>query len=151
MILLTSILLGCAAEPPAPAPPPPPTVVNIGIEPGSNLNADINGNGAPVMLRIYELTEQSNFNSADFFALFDNDEAVLAATLVRKHQLLLQPGESKSITLNPEQRASSLGFFAAFRQVDNARWRTLASIKPHQTQNLKLRLENNQLTLESQP
>ncbi len=149
--ILVGLLIGCASEPPAPPPPPPPTVVKVDIEPAANLNADINGNGSPLMLRIYELTEQSNFNSADFFALFDNDKAVLAAALERKHQLLLQPNDPKSVTLQTDDKVVALGFFAAFRKIDNAQWRVVTKLKPHETQGLKIKIDNNQMTLEAQP
>ncbi|MBS4052189.1 MAG: type VI secretion system lipoprotein TssJ, partial [Methylomonas sp.] len=117
LVLLTALLPGCAGDPPVQPPPPPPTIVNLQIETSADLNADINGNGAPVMLRIYELREQSNFNSADFFAIFNDEKATLAADLARKQELLLQPGESKSLTLNPADDVQAIGLFAGFRQL----------------------------------
>ena len=141
------VLLGCASEAPVQPPPPPPTVVNLQIETAADLNADNNGNGAPVMLRIYELREQSAFNAADFFALFNDDKATLAADLQRKQEMLLQPGETKTLTLNPEADVQSLGFFAAFRQLDTAQWRASTGLKWHQTQEITLKLSNNQISV----
>lgn len=148
LLLLNAVLLGCASEPPVQPPPPPPTIVNLQIETSADLNADINGNGAPLMLRIYELREQSNFNSADFFAIFNNEKATLAGDLVRKRDLLLQPGETKSLSLNPDNDVRSIGFFAGFRQLDTAQWRAVASVKEHQTQTVHVKLKNNQLTVD---
>lgn len=149
LVLLNVLLLGCASEPPVQPPPPPPTIVNLQIETSADLNADINGNGAPVMLRVYELREQSNFNSADFFALFNDEKASLAADLVRKQELLLQPGESKTLNLNPDDQVQGIGFFAGFRQLDTAQWRAGVAVKAHQTQTLQIKLKNNQLTVEA--
>ncbi|MCQ8130764.1 type VI secretion system lipoprotein TssJ [Methylomonas rivi] len=149
LVLLTALLPGCAGDPPVQPPPPPPTIVNLQIETSADLNADINGNGAPVMLRIYELREQSNFNSADFFAIFNDEKATLAADLARKQELLLQPGESKSLTLNPADDVQTIGLFAGFRQLDSAQWRAVASVKAHQTQTVNIGLKNNQLTAET--
>lgn len=148
LVLLNAVLLGCASEPPVQPPPPPPTIVNLQIETSADLNADINGNGAPLMLRIYELREQSNFNSADFFALFNNEKATLAADLVRKQELLLQPGETKSLSLSPDNDVQSIGFFAGFRQLDTAQWRAVAGVKEHQTQTVQIKLKNNQLAVD---
>ncbi len=148
---LSVILLGCASDPPAPPPPPEPTIVNLQIETDKSLNADSNGNGSPVMLRIYELREAGNFNSADFFALFENEQATLAADLAHKQELLLQPGASKKLTLKPDDEVTTLGLFAAFRQVDTAQWRQGAELKAHQTQTINVKLNNNQLTVEPVP
>lgn len=142
-----NILLGCASEPPV-EPPPPPTIVNLEIVASDDLNADSNGNGAPVMMRIYELSGASNFNATDFFALFNDDSAALGADLERKQDFLLKPGETKKLSIKPDNEVSSLGFFAAFRQLDTARWRAIVSVQPHQTQNYLIKLVDNQLTVE---
>lgn len=148
LLLLIALLPGCAGEPPVQPPPPPPTIVNLQIDTSADLNADINGNGAPVMLRIYELREQSNFNAADFFAIFNNEKATLAGDLVRKQELLLQPGETKSLSMNPDNDVQAIGFFAGFRQLDTAQWRAVANVKEHQTQTVQVKLANNQLTVQ---
>lgn len=145
---LSTILLGCASDPPADPPPPEPTIVNLQIDAGADLNADSQGKGAPVMLRVYELREPGNFNAADFFAVFNNEQTTLAADLARKQEMLLQPGASKKLTLKPEDAVTSIGFFAAFRQVDSAQWRASTDIKAHQTQTIHLKIKNNQLTIE---
>ncbi len=145
---LNAILLGCAGDPPVEPPPPEPTIVNLQIDAGADLNADSQGKGAPLMLRVYELRDPGNFNAADFFALFNSEQATLSADLARKQEMLLQPGASKKLTLKPEDAVTSIGFFAAFRQVDTAQWRVGADIKAHQTQTLHLKIKNNQLTIE---
>lgn len=146
--MLNVLVVGCASDPELP-PPPPPTLVNLQIEASANLNADSNGNGAPVMLRVYELREQSNFSAADFFALYDNEQATLSADLARKQNLLLKPGETKKLTIKPDDDVASVGFFAAFRQLDRARWRAIAEVQPHQTQDYRVKLIDNQLTVEA--
>ena len=146
--LSLSILAGCASEPPVP-PPAPPTIVNVNIESGADVNADIDGNGSPVMLRIFELREQSNFTSADFFDLFDKASVTLGSDSIRKQELLLKPGDNKQLTLKPDDDARSLGVFAAFRQLDTAQWRATADIVAHRTQNVTIKLNANRLSLET--
>ena len=151
LFLLAVFLLGCAGDPPVEEPPLPPTIVNLQINPAADLNADINGNGAPLMLRVYELREQSNFKSSDFFALFNDDKATLASDLARKQELLLQPGEAKKLSIQPDDDVRFLGLFAGFRQLDTAQWRAVAHFKVHETQTLVVTLKNNQMTLEPAP
>lgn len=146
--LSLSILAGCASEPPLP-PPVPPTIVNVTIESGADVNADSNGNGSPVMLRIFELRESSNFNSADFFDLYDKASITLGSDSVRKQELLLKPGDHKQLALKPDDDVQSLGVFAAFRQLDTAQWRATGDIVAHRTQNVTIKLNANRLTLET--
>ncbi|MEQ1620940.1 MAG: type VI secretion system lipoprotein TssJ [Methylococcales bacterium] len=149
LLLMCSVLLqSCASDPLPPEPPPPPTVVNLQIEAGDDINPDIDGRGSPVMLRIYELKEVSVFNSADFFALFDKEQATLSSDLARKQEFLLKPGETKALTLEPDTDVKNIGFFAAFRQLDTAQWRALAPVKPHQTLGYKLKIKASQLSVE---
>lgn len=141
------LLPACSSDPVQP-PPPPPTVVELQIEAGADVNADNAGNGAPIMLRLYELRESDSFNTADFFALFDQEQVTLSADLARKQQFLLKPGETKKLSLQPDDDVHSLGFFAAFRQLDSAQWRGLAEVTIHQTQGYKILLNANRLNIE---
>lgn len=144
-VSLCILMLGCASTP-EPEPPPPPTVVNLQIDSAVVINPDSDGHAAPVMLRIYELRESSGFESADFFALFDREQATLAADLVRKQEMLIKPGESKTLTIKPDDDVRAVGFFAAFRQLDTAQWRAVAPVTAHETRSFSVKLETNQLT-----
>lgn len=146
-VSLSLMMFGCASTP-EPEPPPPPTVVNLQIESAAVINPDSSGNASPVMLRIYELRETSGFESADFFALFDREQATLAADLVRKQELLLKPGESKTLTIKPDDDVRAVGFFAAFRQLDTAQWRAVAPVTAHETRSFSVKLETNRLTVQ---
>jgi type VI secretion system protein VasD len=141
-------LFGCASEPSAPPPVLPPSLVQLQIDASNTVNPGNNGEASPIMLKIYELRESSSFNTADFFALFNNDKAILGGDLVRKSELILKPGESKSLEIKPGEDVQSLGFFAAFRQLDNAQWRTSVKIEKNQTQLVGIRLVGNQVTLD---
>lgn len=148
-ICFSLLLAGCAGDPPAQAVAPAPTVVHLRIVSAGDSNPDSAGNAAPLMLRIYELREQSSFNAADFFTLFDKDQATLAADLQRRQELLLKPGDSRTLTLQPADEVRTLGFFGAFRQLDTAQWRATADLLPHQTQQLTIKVNANRLTVET--
>lgn len=144
-ILLTLLLLACADTPEQPA-PPPPTLVDIQINSAKLINPDADGKASPVVLRIYELREESGFVGADFFALFEKEQAVLAADLVRKQELVIRPGENKTLKIEPDTGTRLLGFFAAFRKLDNAGWRSLAVLTAHQNNAVVLKLDGNVLS-----
>lgn len=141
-----SLVIGCAGAPPAPE-PLPATRVLLQIEAAGNINPDSTGKPSPVLFRIYRLREQSGFKGADFFALFSHDKATLAGELVGKQEFLLKPGETKPLTLQPEEEAGFIGLLAGFRQLDNAQWRAVVLVKPHQDTPVAVKLENNQLSV----
>lgn len=148
MLILPILMLSGCASAPTPEPPPPPTIVNLQIETAADINPDASGKPSPVMLRIYELREVSAFNAADFFALFDKEQATLAADLVHKQEMLIKPGETKSLTMQPGADVRNVGFFAAFRQLDTAQWRAIAPVNAHQTASYSVKIKATQLSVE---
>ncbi|MGJ0486958.1 MAG: type VI secretion system lipoprotein TssJ [Methylomicrobium sp.] len=149
-VLSVVLLQACGSAPPAPpaAVPEPPTVVNLKISSAANLNADANGAGAPVMFRIYQLRETNAFNSADFFSLFDKDQATLGAEMARKQELLIKPDGQQTLSLQLEPDIKALGFFAAFRQLDSAQWRAMQPVDAHQTRSVEIKLKGNEVLVE---
>lgn len=118
-----ALLAGCGGPPPV-----PPTVVNATITSASDTNA-----GAPVALRIYQLVSPAGFAGAQFFPIFDKDAAVLKDDIVKRDDLLMAPGTSKTLTLMPEDRAHAIGVFGAYRDYENVTWHAVVAIPAHQT------------------
>lgn len=144
-ILCSVMLTSCAETPEAPA-PIPPTQLTLQINAGKQLNPDAAGKASPVLLRIYELREQSGFAAADFFMLFDKEQVALGGDLLRKQELLIKPGEQKTLPIDPAADTRKIGFFAAFRKLDDAQWRALAPLVPHQNNTVTLDMDRNVLS-----
>jgi len=147
---LAGLLGGCAAE----TPPPvggeallAPTQVELRIGATAGVNPGSRGEGAPVVVRIYELKGVSAFNSADFFALYDRDQSVLGPELVAKREVLLRPAETQSLMLTPAPDVLYVAAFAAFRNLESARWRMSVPIQAHARNVLDLKLGGSQLAL----
>jgi len=149
-ICVLALLQACSSPPPAPpvAAPEPPMIVNLKISSAANVNADASGAGAPVMLRIYQLREASAFNSADFFSLFDKDQATLSADMARKQELLIKPNDQQTVSLQLDPDIKTLGVFAAFRQLDTAQWRATLPVAAHQTSSVAIKLQGNEVRIE---
>ena len=163
LLFLAASLLGCfggkeepppvaaVAAPPPPPPKPAPTRVELRVEALGDVNPSVHGTGAPVVVRIYELKGLAGFNGADFFALYDKDQASLGGDLAGKREVLLRPGEKQTLLLEP---ADGTGFFAAlaaFRNLDSARWRVSAPIPAHLNSVFELKLGGTQMTLTALP
>ncbi len=150
LIFIISMMLlcsSCADAPPAPPPALPPTQVSVEISSDGTVNPDINGAASPVLLRIYELKEKSNFVNANFFALFDKEQATLAGDLVRKQEFQIVPNAKKTVAITVDPSTRLLGFFAAFRSLDNAQWRAVSNLQEHKNNILKLKLNGANLTV----
>lgn len=127
-------LFGCSS-------PPPPTVVQLTIKAGSALNPDASGRPSPVIVRVYQLGGAGAFEKADFFQLYEKDNAVLGADLVGRDQVALAPGDSKTLTLELKPTAKLLGIAAAFRDIGQADWRAVAKVTPNATTKLTVTID----------
>ena len=138
---------GCAGGPK----PPKPTQVEGTIAASPGLNPSVNQRPSPLLVRIYELRSATAFNQADFMSLYQGDQATLAADLVVREEIMLQPGESRPFTrqLNPDTRF--IGVIGAYRNLERATWRALVPIKPNQSQKISVRADALTLTATALP
>ena len=126
---LVSLLAGCA-KPPPPPPKPIVTPVSMTLVAGADANPDARGRASPLNVRVYALKTTSAFESADFFTLFEKDQATLGAELIQREELLLRPGESKKLEMTLPADAKALGVIAAYRDLERARWRDARVVEP---------------------
>ena len=77
-----ALAVGCGSSPP---------LLRGAITVDSNVNPDRAGRPSPIVVRIYELKATAAFSGADFFALFDNEQATLSGELVGREEFELQP------------------------------------------------------------
>lgn len=129
-------LAACSSPPP---PPPPPTVVNLSLSAGPDSNPTASGQGAPVVIRVYQLSSPAGFEKAEFFRLLNQDTATLGSDVVKKDEYLLPPGGSKTATLTPPSTVKALGVFAAYRDFQHTTWRGVAEFPEHKTTDVLVR------------
>ena len=125
---LTVLLAGCASPP-----PPPPTTVALTLTATADVNPTPSGQGAPVVIRVYQLGSAAGFTGAEFFDLFNNDQATLKADLIKREDVVLAPGQTRTMTLLPSDQVKAIGIFAGWRDYQNAVWRGSADVAPHKT------------------
>jgi type VI secretion system protein VasD len=144
--LMAAALAGCAGPPP----PPPPTVVNITLKADASVNPTPQGQGAPVSMRIYQLGSAVNFGSAEFFPLYKDDATILKTDLIKREDLTLAPGQTKTDKLTPDSPVKAIGFFAGYRDFQQADWRGSAEIPPHQTTNITVTAGRSGITVKAE-
>lgn len=142
---LAGALGGCASK------APKPSKVSGAIQANVQLNPSVTNRPSPVLLRIYELKSATVFNSADFMALFQGDQATLAADLVSREEMMLQPGEQRPYnkTLAPETRF--IAVMAAYRNLERATWRQAVAVLPGREQVLQIRADTLAVSVTVQP
>ena len=91
---------------------------------GSPAHPDRSGISKPVVVRIYQLRTAGAFEAADFYSLYREADTVLAADLLATREIVLQPGTAVPIEAEFDPDARVVGVMAAFRDIENAQWRT---------------------------
>jgi type VI secretion system protein VasD len=126
---MCAALVGCGAPPP----PPPPTIAEISVTAAADANPDSTGKGAPVAVRVFQLTSTSAFDKADFFQLYEHEAETLGADLAGRDELLLTPGATQQLRKEMKPGVGFIGVMVAFRDIQNATWRVTAAPPPNQT------------------
>lgn len=126
-------LIGCASKPVV-------TTVAVSLTAGPDANPDARGRASPLTVRVYALKSPGPFEGADFFSLFEKDQATLGAELVQREEVLLRPGESRKLDFNLPPDAKAIGVMAAFRDLDRARWREVRPVVTGKAQSLDVTL-----------
>jgi type VI secretion system protein VasD len=123
LILLVAgavLVSACASKPPKPA----PTHAELVVSP--DVNPDASGRASPVVVRVYQLRNDGEFNSADFFGVYEKEKETLGASLVSREEYVLAPGEDRKLDLPVNAETRFIGVVAAFRDIRVARWRAVS-------------------------
>jgi len=140
------ILSACASNP-----TPKPTILSGSITASARVNPSVSQRPSPLLLRIYELKNSTAFGAADFVSLYQRDQAELGAEMVGREELTLSPGERRpwSKTLAPETRF--IAVFAAYRDIEHAKWRTVLPVIPGKQQHLLIQADELAVSAVVQP
>lgn len=136
------VLNGCARDR-----PPPPTEVTVSIVAASDVNPDRNDRPSPIMVRVYELRSAGVFESADFFALFEQDQQVLGGDRINRWEYQLEPGERASLDAEFQDSSGYVGVVAAYRDIEHARWRAFTPIQANRINDLEIVLDRLEVSI----
>jgi type VI secretion system protein VasD len=102
--------------------------VKAAVTAAEDLNPDYKGRPSPVNVIVFQLVSADTFSSADFFALFEPEAAVLGGDMLARTQMLLQPGESREWVAEFNKETLYVGVIAAYRDIENAQWRATVAL-----------------------
>jgi len=120
---------------------PEPTTLDLAISASKQLNPDIEKRASPIVIRIYQLTQIDTFNNSDFFALYENDQNILAKDLKFREELEIKPDQSMIKTLEINSASKYIAVLAAFRDLDKAQWKSFVEIDPLNPKPIKIELD----------
>lgn len=138
------LLVACAKNTESPQPgekPSDATTVALHFDGVAGLNPGANGQPAPVRVRIYELKNTASFARADYFALAERAQATLGADLIDQDEVLVQPGQQLSLDRSLNSATRQIGLVVGYREIDQARWRTVLVVEPRQPREFRVRLD----------
>jgi type VI secretion system protein VasD len=132
-LILTLSACGFFKKKKAPPPPPEPTRVVIEFDTAGDINPNGQGRASPLGIRIYQLKSYSAFGKADFFSLYDNDEAVLGSDLLKKKRIMLMPNEKRTVFFETEDDTGTIGLMGIFMDHENIQWKAAAGVRANKT------------------
>jgi type VI secretion system protein VasD len=120
---------------------------NLGLQisAAADVNPDMQGRPSPIILHVMELNSTEQFNRLDYMGLTQPSGAALGAELLGKNQVVLQPGESKTLPLELNPMTTAIGLVAGYRDIDNAAWRKTVPIIQGKTKGISVTLGQTQI------
>lgn len=153
-ILIAVATIGCGSDPepkPEAKPEPEPTRVELTISAQEDVNPNANGSPSLIVTRLFILRGQSAFATADFFALWNSEQSVLARDLLSREELVLKPGQTTTLKSTVDAAARVLGVAAAYQDIDHATWRAWVLLTEGQVNAYKIELASRAVSLQALP
>ena len=129
---------GCGSSPP---------LVQGSIKAERTTNPDLSGRPSPIVVRVYELKSLAAFGSADFFSLFEKESETLGSDLVGREEYALGPAETRPYRRQLQPDTKFIGVVAAFRDLENSRWRQATPVLAKRDITLTIGIEARSVTL----
>ena len=108
------------------------TKVDLRLIAKGDLNLDDNGRPSPLVVRIIELRSAQSFEAAEFFALFQAEQATLGADWVASEEIELKPGDIKDLKIALHPDSQLMAVLGAYRRLDDANWRLVLPFALHE-------------------
>ncbi|QBJ64832.1 MULTISPECIES: type VI secretion system lipoprotein TssJ [unclassified Pseudoalteromonas] len=122
---LLFLVLGCTTMNKI-VPPSTDLIINV----SKSVNPDTSERPSPVVMKIFELSSRTIFDTQDFFSLYDTPEKILGPDLLKKDELELQPDSVQQYKMSLNRNTRYVGVVVAYRNIDQARWRAVIEVDP---------------------
>ena len=100
--------------------------VKLNLKSEKSLNPDLSNQSLPVVVRVYQLSDDKAFINSKFNDLWKNDEKTLGRDLLAKDEFMMPPSHEKKVTYDREEKTEFVGVIGIFRKPEKAskNWKT---------------------------
>lgn len=141
MGVLVCLAAGCASG-------PKPAKVSLNLVASNSVNPDLEGRPSPVVVQIYRIRAADAFNNARFFELYDDAEQVLGQDFVGVTEIEMSPDSKRTLSVEGMTVDTRyIGVLAAYRDIDEARWRAIVPTPSGERLDVRLVLEALSVTV----
>lgn len=127
--------------------PPKPVAAKATIVASREVNPNAQGRPSPVHVLIFQLRDDAAFMAADFGSLIERDQETLGASLVKRIEADLSPGEERELVLNIDPEARVLGVVAELANYRNAQWRVSARAPAKEKERVLISIDRDQTSI----
>ncbi|WP_258132443.1 type VI secretion system lipoprotein TssJ [Aliivibrio sifiae] len=117
---------------------PDPTYVALTLNASANLNPDHVERPSPLVVKIIEISSITSFENAEFFDLYNNAKSTLGSDFIAQEELILRPGDKKTIKLKLDIKGQYLAVIGAYQNIESADWYYIYSVEPEEAQKIEL-------------
>ena len=125
-----------------------PGTLETTVKADAELNPNADNAPSPIMVQIFQLKDDVRFNKSDYVQLINEPDKALGNDLLKSYQHFFNPGEQQKL---PDvvllEQTRFIGIVSAYRNIDNAIWRTIHPVKEGSSYDLEVDL--GRLTLKS--
>ena len=111
------------------------------------LNPDYEGQPSPLVVRLYELTNITEFNAASFFPLYERDTELLGADIKYREEIVMVPGETKEFKRELNMDTRHVGIIGAYRDLEGATWRASIETPINKTTEITITMVDHGITI----
>ena len=97
-------------------------MVKMELRSEQNLNIAGSGTGLPVVVRVYQLSDDAAFKNSAFRDLWKHDAETLGPALLSSKEIVMQPDSKEKISMPLNEKTKFIAGFAIFRNPDAAKW-----------------------------
>ena len=97
-------------------------MVKVDAKSAKNLNVVGSGAPLPVVVRVYQLSDDAAFKSASFRDLWKKDAEILGPALLSSKEITLQPDSREKVSIPLDAKTKFIAGFALFRNPDAVKW-----------------------------
>ncbi len=102
--------------------------VDVGFSSTANLNLNSFDEPLPVVMRVYQLSDDQVFQKATFEQLWKNDLMTLGDTLLNKDEIVMEPASQESLSYMRHEQAQFIAVMAVFRTPEGEQWRATEAL-----------------------